>query len=602
MEDAEGKVFVGSTGIVLRRLVNQLIDDQTPYRFTNAVRCYPGETDPVYGIRPCRKFLQEEIERTRPGRIIALGRIATEALTGERLPITQVVGGYFDRSNITDVRTQFSLHPSAMLHNPSLKPYFVKTFADIIKRPPPDAWAALHDTVTVNICQQVMAIKIIARAKGQRVVALDTEYNSRTNNLLCLSLCWEPNKAFVFSDRVLKNPVVRKALEDLISTTKMAAHNWKFDVWVLINALGLAPEVVLNPDNWWADSLTLRNLYHPEQQANLDVSGWMVGMGGHKQELFELLGTANKDVKTIGDRYERAYYDYPDVVMRYCGWDAIACRRLINYYESALKREGLWPLWADTFGPLGAPLLQMEYNGLRVDQEAMGALDERFKANMERELIAIRSTKVVKRLCTNWDRDIPVDEFNPRSAPQMRDLMFSEHGLNLKAREHTPTGLARVDKHTVKAATKQHSVLQHLAEFNRIRHKHSTYVVGYSKMLGLDGGLHTDYNQGGARTGRLTSRRPNIQNIPNRSWEEDKAIRRAFIPYEDDEWLLEVDFSQIEMRTGADISNDSVMVDCFLNDIDIHRKTAATALKISIDEVNKEQRQAAKPIEVTTIV
>jgi len=614
VEDAQGKCFVGPTGRLLRSLVARYVGDRFPIRYTNAVRCYPGEADPVRGIMACRGYLLKEIERTNPGRIIALGRVATEALTDERLPITQIVGGFQRSSDITNVTTQFLLHPSACLHNPSLKPYFAETLKQAILRPPPEDWVSLNDTKTVSIRKEATALTVLERATGQRVVALDTEYNTRTNALLCLAIAWEPNKAFVFSDKVLKRRRVIAAFEKLLATTRMAGHNWKFDVWVLIKAMGIDPEIVLHYDNWWEDTLTYRKLDYPEQLANLDLCGWMVGMGGHKAELFGLLGTANKEVKTIGDRYEQAYYNYPEVVMRYCGWDTIATRRLVTFYERKMRREGHWQLWEEIFGPLGAALLQMEYNGLPVNREALDALDERFKAEMERELIAIRSSRVVKRLCANWDRDISSDEFNPKSAPQMRDLMFSKYGLDMKVREFTPTGLGKVDKHTVKAAKKRSPVvLEHISEFNRIKSKHGTFVKGYRGRIASDGALHTSYKQGGTGTHRLSSSDPNLQNVPNRWWEEDKAIRRCFIPHasleslrallglKDDEWFLEVDYSQIEMRIGGDLSNDPVMMDCFRNEIDIHRKTAASVLRCGLDEVGKEQRQAAKPINFGTI-
>jgi len=599
VEDYKGRPFVGPTGAELRKMVNRVVDDRIPIRYTNAVRCYPGNNDVSLGVGPCREYLLEEIAQVNPGRIIALGRHAVQSLTGYRLPISEVVEGWTKSTQFgVKVPTQFAYHPAAPLHNKSLRKFWLETTKRMIQKPPPDTWRALEDVKIIKVQTVKKALAVLAEAMEQDYVAYDTEYNDKTNRLLCASFCWDVNKAYVFNDIVMGHSSIIAAIERLFQTVKMVAHNWKFDAWVSVKALGIDPEVILHPGRWWIDTSTLRKLYHPEQDSNLEIAEWQVGMGGGKEELFELLGRSHK-----GPSYEKAYNDYPDVVMRYCGNDGIGCYRLLVRYSQGLKREGLAPLWNDIFGPLGGLLFHMEYVGLQVDTEAMDALDARLRGSLERELIAIRSSKVVKRVAKNWDFDATADDFNPKSAHHMRELLFmNEEGLRLAPRGTTPGGLPSANKHVVAAYKNDNPVMGHISEFNRLKHKHSTYVEGWRKRLSQEDRIHCSIRQDAARTQRVQARDPNLMTIPNRGWEEDLAIRRMCIAHDpDDELLLEVDFSQAELREAADLSNDPAMMEVFLNRLDIHRKTASEIMGVSMDEVDKLQRTKAKPINFGTI-
>jgi len=612
-EDTANRVFVGSTGVMLRRLISQTLGNRYPIRYVNAVKCFPGSGDDALdvrqGIAVCRSHLQREIRQSKPERIIALGATAIQSLTGEPLRVNQVVEGWFRRSQYCDITTQFSYHPNAVFYNKALVPFWEQTFTRMLRKPPPSKWKHVSDVTVIEVHTVKKAIHVLRKAQQQKFVAYDVEYNKKTGRVLCYSLAWLPNIAYCLDDRMAINPKVVRELTKLFRTCTMAAHNWKFDAWVSVHCIGVPVEVFLDSSRWWFDTSTLRKLYHPEQDVDLDTAGWAVGMGGHKNQLFEILGRSHN-----GSAYEKAYNDYPQVVMNYCGKDSLACFRLVLHYAKALQREGLWPVWSEVFGPLGTSLFRMEANGLPIDGEAMAALDGRLKRQMNIELNAIRASKVVRRLCQRWDRK---DEFNPKNPHHMRDLLFSKNGLGLRSRAKTPTGLPQVTKHVVKAASEASPILARISEFNRISSKHSTNVKGYGRRIRPETGcIHTDYRQDTARTQRLSSRDPNVQNIPNRGFVEDLAIRRVFVArfmvlygcnerianqIYDDLLICEADYSQQELRIGADLSNDEMMMHCFLHDIDIHATTASNILQVPIEEVTKPQRTAAKPINFGTI-
>lgn len=605
-EDLEGKgiLFVGEApgeveaGVELRKLANSVVSDRIPIRYTNAVRCFPSDNPVGLGVGPCREYLLEEINRVNPGRIIALGRHAVQSLTGYHLPISEVVEGWARTTMFTNTTVQFAYHPAVQLHNKSLRHFWHKTTSRMIKHPPPESWKGLEGVEIVHVHTIKKALAVLAEAMDQAYVAYDTEYNDKTNRLLCASFCWDVNKAYVFTDVVMGHSLVIAAIERLFQTVRMVAHNWKFDAWTSIRALGIDPAVILRPDGWWVDTSTLRKLHHPEQESNLEIAEWQVGMGGGKEELYQLLGRSHK-----GPAYEKAYNDYPEVVMRYCGNDGIGCFRLLVRYSQGLKRDGLAPLWSEIFGPLGGLLFHMEHVGLKVDTEALDALDARLKSSLERELIAIRSSKVVKRVAKTWPYDATAEEFNPKSSHHMRELLFlNEEGLRLTPRGTTPGGLPSANKYIVAAYKNDDPVMGHISEFNRLKHKHSTYVEGWRKRLSADNTIHCSIRQDAARTQRVQARDPNLMTIPNRGWEEDLAIRRTCIPHDPDkEVLLEVDFSQVELREAADLSNDANMMEVFLTRQDIHRKTASEIMGIPMEEVDKLQRTKAKPINFGTI-
>jgi len=606
-EDQQNQVFVGPTGRVIRAFVDAVVPD-VPVRFENAVRCYPGPQKVRSGIEPCRPKLFKALERCNPGRIVALGGTAIESLTGERLSVAQVAGGWcwVDIPNIGSRQVSFTYHPSAVLYNKVLKPYWQLITKRILQHPPPVDWKPHGQVKVIEVRSVKRARRVIKKALASSLVALDTEYNTDSGRFLCVAIAMGPNKAYVFGDEICKRGVVADGIEKLClaPNVRMAAHNWKFDANVLCDAFDLHHGLFVDPDLPWLDTSSMRKIYDPEQYSKLEIADWMVGMGGHKDEMQELLSRYRK---SVGWKYELAYDDYPEVVMRYCGWDAVACFRLVRFYGASLRRERLLPVWNDVMGPIGPALFQMEHNGLRVDIEAMDALDARLTKEKDIELAAINSSAPVRRMIKEGviaaKKKGEEPSFNPRSTVHKRELLFGEHGLGLRPVGKTATGAASTDKSTIAYytdGTKKNAVLTHLDQYMRLAHKQSTYVDGYRKRL-----HHPDvdrwlimptYRQDTARTGRLSCQNPNIQNIPNRGRPEDIEIRRMFIPLSDDDVLMEIDYSQVEMRLACDLSGDPAMMHCFTHGIDIHRQTAATVLGVAMEDVDKKQRQAAKPV------
>ena len=183
-------------------------------------------------------------------------------------------------------------------------------------------------------------------------------------------------------------------------------------------------------------------------------------------------------------------------------------------------------------------------------------------------------------------------EFNLNSPRQLADVLFDE--LKLPANKKTKTGRS-TDESVLQGLKSAHPVVELLLRYRELFKLKSTYIDALPSLISAyDGRLHTSYNQAVAATGRLSSNNPNLQNIPIRT-EQGRRIRQAFLANEGHQ-LVSIDYSQIELRILAHVSNDQVLLNAFAQGQDIHTATAAKVFNCSIDQVTSDQRRAAKTI------
>lgn len=595
-EDTRGRAFVGPTGKLLRATTARAVSGRSiSVRYTNATRCFSMENSPRLAMAPCRVFLEREIEATAPERIIALGAVAMESLFGESLSVMNYVGAW-RRETFGDrkIPVQAQIHPTAALRNTSLRPEWQRQYVEALLRPPPTAWAD-QDALSIEYAKTVdEAVALLQACHKAKLIAYDTEYNPDNGAFLCLAIATDANTAFVLPKEIALHPRAKEAIAVLFATKKVrkAAHNWKFDAHVSVKALGVPPRTYIEDE--WLDTASLAKVENSERDGRLECLEWQVGLGGHKQKLYDVLPS-----KT-GRGYEKAYETHPRVLEWYCAVDALACWRLVPVFLNRLKRRGLSSAWEDVVGPVGPVLFDMETQGVKVDRDALGTLKTTVEAGKELTLSTIRSSHIVARLAASGK--IPsVDEFNPNSSHHMRPLMFSPEGLGLKPLTTTSGGKSGVaqpstDKNSRKHYADAHPVLGQINEFARLEKLQNTYVKGWGKRLTEDDTLHTSYRQDGARTLRFSSSNPNLQTVPRGVSEETRALRRLIVAHDEGESLLSVDFSQVELRKLAMDSGDPELIRCYLKRVDVHKRTAAEFGGYPINDVPKEARQKAKPI------
>ncbi len=244
-----------------------------------------------------------------------------------------------------------------------------------------------------------------------------------------------------------------------------------------------------------------------------------------------------------------------------------------------LQDEELEKLYLDMELPLVYVLAKMEINGFNIDKNYLIEMQEELKGkldNLEEEIYS---------LCH--------EKFNISSPKQLGDILFNKLAIpypkRLKANESFSTSKDILDK-----LKGQYPVIDKILEYRTYFKLHSNYIVGLMEEIKPDGKIHTIFNQTLTKTGRLSSERPNLQNIPIRL-EEGRKIRKAFIPSHH-HIIISSDYSQIELRVFAHMANAKEMIEAFQQDLDIHAKTASDIYHVPLDKVDKNMRRSAKAV------
>ncbi|MEO6234432.1 MAG: DNA polymerase I, partial [Thermomonas sp.] len=269
-----------------------------------------------------------------------------------------------------------------------------------------------------------------------------------------------------------------------------------------------------------------------------------------------------------------------DDATRYAAEDADITLRLHQVLKPQIEADvGLLSVYRDIEMPLVPVLARVEANGVLIDADEL----RRQSADLSRRMLAAqqKATELAGR------------SFNLDSPKQLGALLFDE--LKLPAMVKTPGGAPSTNEEALEAIADQHELPRIILEYRGLAKLRSTYTDKLPEMINPDTGrVHTSYHQAGAATGRLSSSDPNLQNIPIRS-EDGRRIRTAFIAPPGRK-LVACDYSQIELRIMAHLSEDPALLRAFAAGADIHRATAAEVFSKTLDEVSANERRAAKAI------
>ncbi|MGE5493869.1 MAG: DNA polymerase I [Burkholderiales bacterium] len=261
------------------------------------------------------------------------------------------------------------------------------------------------------------------------------------------------------------------------------------------------------------------------------------------------------------------------------GGSAAAIVSLYSAQKEQLKNDGLWYVYNDIEMPLMEVLLDMEETGFKIDLKEL----EAYTAKLSAEIDAL--TASIYELCE-------YDNFNINSTKQLGQVLFER--LALPAGKKKKTGYS-TDIEVLEKLSGKHPVIDKIIEYRRLTKLKSTYLDGLKSIADKNGFVHTTFMQISTVTGRISSKEPNLQNIPIRT-QEGKEIRRLFLPSSDARKLVTADYSQIELRILASISGDSVMKSAFLSGVDIHARTASEVFGVPLERVTEEMRRSAKAV------
>ena len=401
-------------------------------------------------------------------------------------------------------------------------------------------------------------------------VSIDTETTSTdaiSAELVGLSFSVEEYKAFYVAvpanhEEALKVVQIFKPLYESDKIMKIG-QNIKYDYEVLSRY-----DVTLQGKMF--DTMIAHYLIQPELHHNMDYMAETL-LGYQTIHIEELLGPKGKKQKNMRDLSPTDIYEY-------AAEDADITLRLKNVLEPRLKELGVEELFWDIEMPLVRVLADMELNGVCLDTEALQDTSKIFTERM-----------------IQYEQEIykeAGEEFNISSPKQVGDILFGKLQIMDKPKK-TKTGQYVTSEEVLQSLEGKNPIVRNILNYRGVKKLLSTYIDALPKLINpRTGHIHTSFNQALTATGRLSSSDPNLQNIPVRT-DDGKEIRKCFIP-EEGCLFFSADYSQIELRIMAHLSEDENMMEAFREGHDIHRATAAKIWHEDIDKVTDSQRKKAK--------
>ena len=401
-------------------------------------------------------------------------------------------------------------------------------------------------------------------------VSIDTETTSTdaiSAELVGLSFSVEEKKAFYVAvpanyEEALKIVQTFKPLYESDKIMKIG-QNIKYDYEVLTRY-----GVTLQGKMF--DTMIAHYLIQPELHHNMDYMAETL-LGYQTIHIEELLGPKGKKQKNMRDLSPADIYEY-------AAEDADITLRLKNVLEPRLKELGVEELFWNIEMPLVRVLADMELNGVCLDTEALQDTSKIFTERMKQ-----------------YEQEIykeAGEEFNISSPKQVGDILFGKLQIMDKPKK-TKTGQYVTSEEVLQSLESKSPIVRNILNYRGMKKLLSTYIDALPKLINpRTGHIHTSFNQALTATGRLSSSDPNLQNIPVRT-DDGKEIRKCFIP-EDGCLFFSADYSQIELRIMAHLSEDENMMEAFREGHDIHRATAAKIWHVDIDKVTDAQRKKAK--------
>lgn len=406
--------------------------------------------------------------------------------------------------------------------------------------------------------------------RTNKILSLDTETTS-TNaieaELVGLSFAVEERKAFYVAipanrEEALKIVAIFKPLYEDPEILKVG-QNIKYDIEVLRH-YGVE---VAGP---MFDTMIAHYLLQPELRHNMDYMA-EVYLGYRTVHIEELIGPRGRNQKNMRDLSPADIYEYA------CE-DADITLRLKNVLEPKLDEAGVARLFRDIEMPLVDVLADMELNGVCLDTEALHETSEVFNKRM---------TTIEQHIY-----ELAGERFNISSPRQVGDILFGKMKIVDKPKK-TKTGQFVTSEEVLQQLRSKSPIIDEILNYRGLKKLLSTYVDALPKLINpRTGRIHTSFNQTVTATGRLSSSDPNLQNIPVRD-DDGKEIRKCFIP-EPGCLFFSADYSQIELRIMAHLSEDENMIEAFREGFDIHAATAARIWHKDIGEVTPAERKKAK--------
>ncbi len=408
--------------------------------------------------------------------------------------------------------------------------------------------------------------KLVAKLNKTKELAIDTEttsLNAIDAKVIGVSLAFKSGEAYYVPADVFAN---HKKFIEIIEdkNIKKVGHNLKYDFLTLDNS-----DIKLR-DVWFDTMIASYLLNAGSRQHSLDAASF-TELGYRMQPIEDLIGKGKNQITMDQVPVEKVSW--------YAAEDADITWRLKEIFEEELKKEKLDKIFFDIEMPLIEVLACMERHGVKLDVKMINELSKQAEKQLE------KLEKEIYKLAG--------EEFNIGSPKQLQDILFVK--LNLTSGKKIKTGHSTAAGELEKLLG-EHPIIEKIMQYRELAKLQSTYLLALPGSVNKrTGRIHTSYNQTIAATGRLSSIDPNLQNIPIRGTGMGAEIRKAFVA-EKGYKLVSVDYSQMELRIIAHLSQDPEMMRVFKEDEDIHTNTASAIFDVLPGEVTADMRRDAKTI------
>ena len=419
-----------------------------------------------------------------------------------------------------------------------------------------------------------MATKLFVKnLLNQSSVCFDTEttgLNPLTAELVGIAFSWEASKGFYVPFPEDKNEA-HSLIEELRpffenETIEKIGQNLKYDIKVLA-------KYNIEVKGKLFDTMLAHYLINPDMRHNMDVLAETY-LNYTPISITDLIGKKGKN--------QLSMRDVPlEKQTEYAVEDADITLQLKEHFQKELGEANTQKLFDEIEIPLLRVLANMELEGINLDIDFLNSLAEELNndiASLEKKIYNAAG-----------------EEFNIASPKQLGVILFEKMKLVDKPKK-TKTGQYSTAEDVLSYLAKDHEIVQHILDYRGLSKLKSTYIDALPQQVEEHTGhVHTYYMQTVAATGRLSSNNPNLQNIPIRT-ERGRQVRKAFIPRNEHYTLLAADYSQIELRIIAALSEEETMIEAFKNGEDIHASTASKVFNVPLTEVTREQRSNAKTV------
>ena len=416
-------------------------------------------------------------------------------------------------------------------------------------------------------------IELVKKLLPHKEISFDTETTSpdaNTAELVGLSFCLQPGEGYYvpLPADIVEVSIILNQFTDLFNDESKiwVGQNIKYDLLVLKwYGLELKGKVF--------DTMLAHYVIESEGRRNMDMLSAQY-LGYEPISIEELIGKKGKNQRTMRDvEIEK--------IKEYAAEDADITLQLKNVFVPLLKTKQVEKVFEEVESPLVKVLLDMEYEGVKVDIDFLNHYSKELETEAKRCEESVYAQAGVR--------------FNLASPKQLGEVLFDKLQLDAKGRK-TKGGQYSTGEDVLLKLSHQNKIVDDILGFRELTKLKSTYVDALPQIINKKTHrVHTCYGQAIAVTGRLSSNNPNLQNIPVRT-ERGREIRKAFIPRDCDHAIISADYSQIELRIVAAISGDPAMCEAFKQNKDIHTATAAKVFNVAEQDVTKEMRYKAKSV------